>query len=143
MENNPPSADEVPLHHAQGNPNGARILIVDDDGEVAQALAEMAAQLGHAPTVCNRADEVLRYLDFHKVDLMLIDYRMPEMTGLDVVLLLRQENRNIPVVMMTGYAQTKSRVSAGQLDEFIILKKPITTSQLAKAIEESLKAIKL
>ena len=136
------ATDGARIDQMQSNSN-IQILIVEDDLEVSRAVAQMATQLGYTPFVCNHPGEVLPYLESHKVDLMLIDYRMPEMTGLDLIFLLRQEMRNFPIVMMTGYAQTESRVSAERLGKFIILKKPITIPQLAKAIEESLKVTSL
>jgi len=139
---NPSPADGEPTGQRQSN-SQTQILIIDDDMEVSRSVAEMATQLGYRPCVCNHVEEALLYLESHPVHLMLIDYRMPEMTGLDLILLLRQEMRDIPIVMMTGYAQTESRVSAEQLGKVTILKKPITIPPLAKAIEESLKLANL
>ena len=72
---------------------------------------------------------------------MLIDYRMPDMTGLDLILMLRQDSCKIPIMMMTGYSATEDRMSSEKLGKFAILKKPITIPQLARAVEESLKAM--
>ena len=118
-----------------------RILIVEDDREVAEAVAELVRHLGYEPCVCSHADEVLRYIQTNKVDLMLVDYRMPELTGLDLIMMLEQDNWHLPVIMMTGYPQTVSRIPAEKRKEFIVLKKPITIEPLAKAIEESLKPV--
>jgi two-component system response regulator HydG len=118
-----------------------RILIVEDDREVAQAISEIIIHLGHVPCACSHVEEALKFLETQKVDLMLVDYRMPDLTGLDLVFILKQEGRNIPVIMMTGYAETVERVSAGRRDEFIVLKKPITIQALAAAVEESLRSI--
>ena len=121
--------------------DAARILIVEDDPEVAGAVAEMIRHLGYVPCICDRADEVLCFIKTNKVDLILVDYRLPELTGLDLIRMLEQDNRHIPVVMMTGYAQTESRIPAEKRREFILLKKPITAEPLARALEESLKAV--
>lgn len=73
---------------------------------------------------------------------MLIDYRLPEMTGLDLILMLRQDNCKVPIVMMTGYSATEERMSSEKLGVFAILKKPIALPQLAKAVEEALGAMR-
>jgi CheY-like chemotaxis protein len=73
---------------------------------------------------------------------MLIDYRLPEVTGLDLILMLRQDNCKVPIIMMTGYSATEDRVSSEKLGVFAILRKPITMPQLARATEESLGVIR-
>ena len=74
---------------------------------------------------------------------MLIDYRMPDMTGLDLILLLRQDGCETPIIMMTGYPATEDRMLSEKFRVGAILKKPITIPQLAGAVEESLKATTL
>jgi len=113
-----------------------RILVVEDDGEVLRAVSHMLNYLGHAVTECGHAEEAFRLVQAEPFDLLLIDYRMPEMTGLDLIVMLRQEGCNVPVIMMTGYPATEERVTAQNLGVFAILKKPITPEQLSSAMAE-------
>jgi two-component system response regulator HydG len=116
-----------------------RILIVEDDLEVSRAIAQMVRHLGYESSECNHAEAVLSHIASQAVDLMLVDYRLPELTGLDLILMLRDQRWIGPVIMMTGYAQTESRICVEKLNEFTMLRKPIAVPELAKAIQEALK----
>lgn len=124
-------------------PPARRILVIDDDVEVSWAVAQMLDQLGYLSVTCNHAHEALGHIQSQKFDLMLIDYRMPDMTGLDLILILRQDGCEIPIIMMTGYSATEDRMLSEKFRVGAILKKPITIPQLAGAVEESLKATTL
>jgi DNA-binding NtrC family response regulator len=110
------------------SPTTRRILVVEDDVDVSRTIAEMLDRLGHIPAVCNQSKSF---------DLLLIDYRMPEMTGLDLIVMLRQECSNVPIIMMTGYPATEERVSSKRLGVSAILRKPVTAEQLDSTINEA------
>jgi DNA-binding response OmpR family regulator len=111
------------------------ILVVEDDSAVAESIAEMLEKMGHSCSICGRVDEALKIIQACDFDLMLVDYRLPEITGLDLILMLRQENCKVPVIMMTGYSATEDRLSTQELDPFTLLKKPLSYEQLASAVE--------
>jgi CheY-like chemotaxis protein len=114
------------------------ILVVDDDSEALQAVGEMIGSLGHLALLCPNAPDALERLRAEKADLLLVDYRMPELTGIDLITLLREEGSALPVVLMSGYAATVDRVSTEALGIFEVLKKPVLLSQLARTIEDCL-----
>ena len=118
------------------SPGARRILVVEDDVEVSRAIAQMLNHLGHGVAECGQTEEAFRRVQTGQFDLLLIDYRMPEMTGLDLILMLRQEGCDVPVIMMTGYPATEERVASQSLGISAILKKPITPEQLAGAMAE-------
>ena len=118
---------------------GRRILVVEDEVEVSRALAEMLEHLGYSPVVCQSAEEAFNLFQTQPFDLLLVDYRMPGMTGLDLVLMLREESFKVPVIIVTGHPATQDRITSKDLGVFAILKKPVTAPQLASAIEETLK----
>jgi CheY-like chemotaxis protein len=115
-----------------------RILVVDDDKEASCAIARALEHLGHVAFCCAHAQDALALIPTQHFDLLLVDYRMPEMTGLDLIAMLRQERCGIPAVMMTGHFATEDRVPLEQLGIYLILRKPITLPQLERALEESL-----
>ena len=114
------------------------ILVVDDDPEVSQAVACMIEQLGHHAVVCDNAQDALARIPLGKFDMMLIDYRMPELTGIDMVSMLREEDCQIPVVIMPGFPATEERVSLEKLGIAGVLRKPVLAASLARAIDECL-----
>jgi signal transduction histidine kinase/ActR/RegA family two-component response regulator len=59
----------------------ARILVLDDEPDIAEVLGEMLTKLGHQPTVCIDALEALALIDRQKFDLVLSDFRMPNLDG--------------------------------------------------------------
>jgi DNA-binding NtrC family response regulator len=131
-------------HKLRGEPTPSRarrILVVEDDGEVSQALAQTLKLLGCVPVSCGGALEALHQIRTQPFDLMLVDYRMPDITGLDLILLLRHDHYQVPIIMITGYSSTEARVSSEQLGNFMLLKKPFNSSQLAEAMEGLLEGV--
>ncbi len=126
----------------QGQPDQAlHILIVEDDYEVSRALVQMIAHMGYSAYTCSHAEEALHFLEAHKIDLMLVDYRMPELTGLDLISILKEEGRTLPVVMISGYDETETRAFAEKRDQLVVLKKPIELPVLAAAIDKVLRPL--
>jgi CheY-like chemotaxis protein len=141
MKNEASDIKSIDLKKEHSFPHAHRILVVEDDFEASRAVVQMLDHLGYISVPCSHAQEAFDHIQSQKFDLMLIDYRMPDMTGLDLILMLRQDGCRVPIIMMTGYLATEDRMSSENLGEFAFLKKPINVSQLAKALDESLKAM--
>lgn len=79
------------------------ILVVDDDSEQLAAIKENLMEF-YEVTLINKGKNVFRYLEKYKVDLILLDYMMPEMSGSEVLKLLRAhpDYKDIPIVFLTG-----------------------------------------
>jgi len=114
----------------------AQILVVDDDSEVVNSIVRALEHLGHVAASCGHAQDAMDVVARQKIDLLLVDYRMPDMTGLDLVTLLRAEGCQLPIIMMTGHFATEERVPAEQLAIHSILHKPISLPMLARVLEE-------
>jgi DNA-binding NtrC family response regulator len=140
MKNETPGMECLDKREESSHSPARRILVVEDDTEVRRAVAQMLDQLGYLSVPCSHAQEALDHVQSQKFDLLLIDYRMPDMTGLDLILMLRQESLNVPIIMMTGYSATEDRISSEKLGVFAVLKKPIAAPQLAKTVKDCLEA---
>jgi PAS domain S-box-containing protein len=82
------------------------VLVVDDDSLVAMGTAMMLEDMGHAAIVAGSAAEALAKLaENARVDLVLTDHMMPGMTGLDLAERLRRERPDLPVALITGFAE--------------------------------------
>jgi signal transduction histidine kinase len=107
-----------------------RVLLVDDDPLVLMATADMLRELGHEPiemTSAKKALEAVRKGD--RPDLAILDYAMPEMSGVALAELLREAYPELPLVLATGYSEREK--AGGALPR---LDKPYTLAELSRQI---------
>ncbi|MEU3250465.1 response regulator [Streptomyces sp. NPDC006997] len=92
----------------------ARILIVDDHEDTLYALESALAPLGHLLASATSGDEALKQVLRGRVGLLLLDVRLPGISGLDVVRYVRrlEQTQHIPVVLLTGFAQDQELAAA-------------------------------
>lgn len=113
-----------------------RVLVVDDDALVVMGTVAMLEDLGHQAVETSSAREALRVLEHEEVDLLLTDYAMPEMTGLELIKILEERRPGLPVVLASGFADQPVGVERVPNR----LAKPYRQSQLAAAISDAMKA---
>ncbi|MBL8930535.1 MAG: response regulator [Kineosporiaceae bacterium] len=118
----------------------ASILVVDDDPDICALLEFKLTSGGHAVTVEHDGEAALAALEQQKVDLVLLDWMMPRMGGLEVCLAMRADGRyaSIPVLMLTAKAQESDvqRGLAAGADDYIL--KPFSPREVAARIDASL-----
>jgi CheY-like chemotaxis protein len=114
---------------------GLAVLVVDDDPLVLVSTAGMLEDLGHTSVEAKSGQEALGVLRGGRpVDLIVTDYAMPGMTGLQLAEELHRHWPQLPVVLATGYAELQGRA----IDRLTRLPKPFGQEALAEAIEECL-----
>ena len=98
-----PNADDGPLYKRK------RILVVDDDPEQLAQIKEHLAEF-YDVSVVRSGDAALKFLKKHEVDLMLLDYIMPNMDGPAVYEKVREmkETADLPVVFLTGVSEKET-----------------------------------
>jgi DNA-binding response OmpR family regulator len=111
-----------------------RILIVDDDASVRRALARMLSVLGYETLQADGGATALRILSEASVDLVLSDYAMPKMNGVELVCELRLAGHRMPIVMISG---TPGDVS-DTTDIVALLGKPTEMAELQATLERAL-----
>ena len=116
----------------------ARVLIVDDDPSVGTVVTELLESLGYSSSCCFSPTEALIELKGGKFDVILTDFRMPTMTGVELAQEAKKCNAFVPVILMTGYASTMeaNEMQLGPINR--ILEKPIALPTLDRAIKSSL-----
>ncbi len=77
-------------------------LIVDDEKDIGLILEIELQNLGHTTTFFSSAEEAIHYLSHHTPDVILCDFQMPRISGLDLFTLLDSEQKNIPFYLLTG-----------------------------------------
>jgi DNA-binding NtrC family response regulator len=116
----------------------ATILIVDDDPSVLFVLKELFEERGHrALTVTTGADAVRK---LGGVDLVLTDLQMPAMSGLEVLVAVREHDPSVPTILLTAHGSEKDAVSAMKAGAYDYLTKPFDIDEVALIIERALEA---
>jgi CheY-like chemotaxis protein len=113
------------------------ILLLDDDPLITQMLGTVLELSLNVDVVATnsplRAREILRH---GKVSLLLTDYIMPEINGLDLVRSLREEGNNLPVIVLTAFNENpESAGKTEKLDPFEVLIKPCSNEILTQRIK--------
>jgi CheY-like chemotaxis protein/HPt (histidine-containing phosphotransfer) domain-containing protein len=130
----------VTRHSLREGSNSLRILLAEDN-TMNQILAErLVRKRGHSVVVVNNGREALAALDKNEFDLILMDVQMPEMSGLEATVAIREKEKatgtHIPVIAMTAFAMKddKDRCLAAGMDGYV--SKPIEKAVLFEAIEK-------
>ena len=121
----------------------ATILYVDDEPAVGLLLGHTIEQAGHSAIGARSVHEALQVIARGGVDLIISDFRMPALTGIDFLELLKQEGIDIPLIMLTGYASIEHAVEAIKAGAIDYITKPVDAQQLELAIEQALKVVTL
>lgn len=113
------------------------ILVVDDDKAVLRSTLGMLDILGYAAVPAVSGGEALRLIASGlKVDLVLADFAMPEMTGVELMKTIHASFPGLPVVLVTGYSNREELKDFG---EARILRKPYTEAEVREKITGALK----
>jgi DNA-binding NtrC family response regulator len=115
-----------------------RILIVDDAGPVVVLCVNVLQALGYAVKGANRGDTAVELLRKEKFDLMVLDYKMPGMTGFEVFQQAKALHPDIAVVLVTGHGTPEVVTEANRLGFSSILLKPFTSDELRGTVEKVL-----
>jgi DNA-binding NtrC family response regulator len=116
----------------------ASILCVDDEPAVGVILEHTLARAGHRPILVSSVEDALRLIARTPVDLVIADYRMPGLTGLDLLVQLEKEGYQIPVIIMTGYSSIEHAVMSIKSGAIDYLTKPIQAETLEIAVRQAL-----
>lgn len=118
------------------------ILVVDDSPDTLEVLHRSIELMGFKVFSCEGAKEAIKILEDNRVDLVITDYHMPFVGGLDLIRHVRDNYRNTEVMMITGYASVEGAVEAIKAGAEEYLAKPFTDEELEQAIERSLEKLR-
>ncbi len=105
---------------------GLKILLVDDEEEFVNFLAEeLRSEYGYQASVAKTGTEAIEFLknNHRGLDVILLDYLMPGMNGLEVLRWIRENNYEIPVIMLTGAGSEPIAVEAMKLGAYDYIRK--------------------
>lgn len=117
----------------------ATVLVVDDEGGIRSALARFLTTQGYQARQASTGEEALEQLNGRDVELMLLDVRMPGMSGMDVVPEALNLNPDLAIMMLSAVTDATSAAICMQRGAMDYLTKPIELTSLAAAIERALR----
>jgi DNA-binding NtrC family response regulator len=121
----------------------ARILCLDDEPAVGLILQDTLERVGHEAVPAHNVPQALQALAVGGIDLIISDYRMPGLSGLEFLGLLRQQGYDTPLIMLTGYASIEHAVSAIKAGAVDYITKPVQPEQLELSVNQALEVVRL
>ena len=115
-----------------------RILVVDDEPAVGDAIKMMLKFDGHAVQTASGSKEALSLLEQDKFDLIITDYSMPGMKGDELAAVIKQRLPHQPIIMISAYAEMLKSSGNSLAGVDGIISKPFLLADLRKAIAEVL-----
>jgi two-component system, NtrC family, response regulator HydG len=106
------------------------LVIVDDEQTILDVISRFAERAGFAVAVCSRGREAITLIQARRPDLVMVDLRMPEVGGLDILRSIRDVDAHCQAVLMTGYASVDTAVEAVKLGAMDYLTKPLDFGRL-------------
>jgi len=116
----------------------SRLLIIDDDGAFREILEAVLADEGFEVFAAQNGTEGLRLTSEKSPDLVMLDLRMPDIEGLEVLRRIKTANPEVAVVMMTAFGSIKTAVDAIRQGAFDFLTKPFDLEELKNTVRNAL-----
>jgi two-component system response regulator AtoC len=117
-----------------------RILIVDDERNLRESLSEALSQAGFQVKTASNGKEAYSIIQEQELDLLLCDWRMPEMDGAGLLNLLREEGRlvDLPTLIITAHGTSNNAIDAIQLGAYDFVTKPFDLDDVLVTIRRAL-----
>ena len=115
-----------------------KILVVDDEANVGTSLRLVLEGAGYGVVICRSAAEFRGQLLRWRADACLLDVRLPDGNGIDLLLALRQTDNQAPVIMISGHGTIADAVAATRAGAFDFLEKPLSRDRLLLVLKNAL-----
>ena len=119
------------------------ILVVDDEKNIREGLAEGLQMEGYGTLVAADGDEALRSVESNEIDLVITDLRMPKLSGGEVLRSLSGRYPGLPVIVLTGHGTIEDAVAAMRAGAFDFVTKPVNLDHLTMLAKRALETREL
>lgn len=113
------------------------ILVIDDEHVIRAGCRMVLGERGHAVESRGTCREGIDAIMAETFDVILLDMKLPDMDGTEVLKTVRDKRPEQRVVVMSGYATVKNIMNSGKLGAFDYLPKPFTDDELVAAVERT------
>ena len=116
--------------------NNKKLLIVDDELEASENVADFFGRLGYDVSLAGGGKEALSILENSFFSVILLDIKMPDLDGEEVLKFIKQKHPASKVIMVTGLDESKSKEEFLKMGVYGYILKPIDLAELAKKLEK-------
>ncbi|MGB0715969.1 MAG: sigma-54-dependent transcriptional regulator [Phycisphaerae bacterium] len=120
-----------------------RILIIEDEQLIRWSLRQKMETRDYEVTEAANGHEAAEALKNRSFDLILLDYKLPDTTGIDILKSIREDDGDVVVIMMTAYSTVENAVDAMKLGAFDYMTKPFDMERLMHVVDKALETTKL
>lgn len=113
---------------------GVKVLVVDDDVDYNSYLTKFLGEEGYIAKGITKPLETISTLEQEKFHIIILDLKMPQISGTELLKEIKSKFQNVCVIILTGYPSFKTAVETMKLDAFDYLKKPFDLNDLRKAL---------
>ena len=114
-----------------------KVLIIDDEPEFTEALAERMKNRGMDVSTSSSAIEGLKNVEEKSFDVVVLDLQMPEMDGIETLKALKKKKPELQVILLTGHATVEKGIEAMKLGAMDLLEKPADLATLTEKIKKA------
>ena len=116
----------------------ANILLVEDDNTFIQILQGFLIKKRFEVDAINCIKDAITLIEKKEYQLILLDYRLPDGIGLDLIKLLRSKNNKTPIIVITSFLDIRTAVNAVKMGAFDYITKPVMPEELLMIIDEAI-----
>jgi two-component system response regulator AtoC len=120
-----------------------RILIVDDDLSLCHFLTKALSQKGYPVILCHNGREALDVVYKQEIDLILLDNRLPDRNGLEILKEIKRDHPKVSVIIMTAFGTTETAIEAMKIGAFDYILKPFELDEISELVAKGLEAHRL
>src|SRR5205809_2067894 len=110
------------------------LVVIDDEQGILDVISRYAQRAGYEVIACSSGRDAVVQLQTRRADLVMVDLRMPDVGGLDVLRAIREIDPRCQAVLMTGYASVETAVDAIKLGAMDYLSKPLDFQRLEQLL---------
>jgi len=116
----------------------AAILVIEDDLTFSRILEGFLQKQGFTVSVSHKGMEGLKLFQAHPADLVLLDYRLPDTSGMEVLTEIKKSAPSTPVIIMTSFSDIRTAVKAMQVGAFEYITKPVNPDELLMIVQQAI-----
>lgn len=129
----------MPLGSRPKSQTPARLLLVDDNKSGLAARLSVLSEQGYCVTTATNGEDALEHLPQSQFDLMVTDYRMPRMDGIELIRRVRSLHPGLPVILLSGYVEAVGLSESNTGADLVLTKSANEVTHLVRAVARLLR----